>query len=331
MKERIVNQIIQGMLSVLNNAQTAHLQKVLAAAFSEVEVITVDCSETKEDDTSNRKIQELFIAAKKVEGCSEKSLKYYASTIRTMLDKIGKQVLEITTDDLRAYLTDYQAEKKSSKVTIDNIRRILSSFFTWLEDEDYILKSPIRRIHKVKSAATIKETYSDESLEKMRDNCDSLRDLAMIDMLSSTGMRVGEMVRLNRDDIRFDERECVVFGKGDKERIVYFDARTKIHLQNYLQSRTDSEPALFVSLRSPHRRLTIGGIELRLRELGKRLDIPKVHPHKFRRTLATMAIDKGMPIEQLQHLLGHQRIDTTMHYAMVKQSNVKLAHKKYIG
>ena len=318
MKERIVNQIIQGMLSVLNNAQTAHLQKVLAAAFSEVEVVTVDCSETKEDDTSNRKIEELFIAAKKVEGCSEKSLKYYASTIRTMLD-------------LRAYLTDYQAEKKSSKVTIDNIRRILSSFFTWLEDEDYILKSPIRRIHKVKSAATIKETYSDESLEKMRDNCDGLRDLAIIDMLSSTGMRVGEMVRLNRDDIRFDERECVVFGKGDKERIVYFDARTKIHLQNYLQSRTDSESALFVSLRSPHRRLTIGGIELRLRELGKRLDIPKVHPHKFRRTLATMAIDKGMPIEQLQHLLGHQRIDTTMHYAMVKQSNVKLAHKKYIG
>lgn len=215
MKERIVNQIIQGMLSVLNNAQTAHLQKVLAAAFSEVEVITVDCSETKEDDTSNRKIEELFIAAKKVEGCSEKSLKYYASTIRTMLDQIGKQVLEITTDDLRAYLTDYQVEKKSSKVTIDNIRRILSSFFTWLEDEDYILKSPIRRIHKVKSAATIKETYTDESLEKMRDNCDGLRDLAIIDMLSSTGMRVGEMVRLNRDDIRFDERECVVFGKGD--------------------------------------------------------------------------------------------------------------------
>lgn len=331
MKERIVNQIVQGMLSVLNNAQAAQLKKVLAAAFSDIEVIVADCSGTKEDGTSNKKLEELFIAAKKVEGCSDKSLKYYTSTIRTMLDKIGKQVLEITTDDLRAYLTDYQIEKKSSRVTIDNIRHILSSFFTWLEDEDYILKSPIRRIHKVKSAATIKETYSDESLEKMRDNCESLRDLAMIDMLSSTGMRVGEMVRLNRDDICFDERECVVFGKGSKERIVYFDARTKIHLQNYLQSRTDSNPALFVSLRSPHKRLTVGGIEVRLRELGKRLDIPKVHPHKFRRTLATMAIDKGMPIEQLQHLLGHQRIDTTMHYAMVKQSNVKLAHKKYIG
>lgn len=331
MKERIVNQIVQGMLSVLNNAQAAQLKKVLAAAFSDIEVIVSDCSGTKEDGTSNKKLEELFIAAKKVEGCSDKSLKYYTSTIRTMLDKIGKQVLEITTDDLRSYLTDYQIEKKSSRVTIDNIRRILSSFFTWLEDEDYILKSPIRRIHKVKSAATIKETYSDESLEKMRDNCESLRDLAMIDMLSSTGMRVGEMVQLNRDDICFDERECVVFGKGAKERIVYFDARTKIHLQNYLQSRTDSNPALFVSLRSPHKRLTVGGIELRLRELGKRLDITKVHPHKFRRTLATMAIDKGMPIEQLQHLLGHQRIDTTMHYAMVKQSNVKLAHKKYIG
>ena len=331
MKERIVNQIVQGMLSVLNNAQAAQLKKVLAAAFSDIEVVVADCSETKEDGTSNQKLVELFIAAKKVEGCSDKSLKYYTSTIHTMLVKIGKQVLEITTDDLRAYLTDYQIEKKSSRVTIDNIRRILSSFFTWLEDEDYILKSPIRRIHKVKSAATIKETYSDESLEKMRDNCESMRDLAMIDMLSSTGMRVGEMVRLNRDDICFDERECVVFGKGDKERIVYFDARAKIHLQNYLQSRTDSDPALFVSLRSPHKRLTVGGIEVRLRELGKRLDIPKVHPHKFRRTLATMAIDKGMPIEQLQHLLGHQRIDTTMHYAMVKQSNVKLAHKKYIG
>ena len=331
MKERIVNQIVQGMLSVLNNAQAAQLKKVLAAAFSDIKVIVSDCSGTKEDGTSNKKLEELFIAAKKVEGCSDKSLKYYTSTIRTMLDKIGKQVLEITTDDLRSYLTDYQIEKKSSRVTIDNIRRILSSFFTWLEDEDYILKSPIRRIHKVKSAATIKETYSDESLEKMRDNCESLRDLAMIDMLSSTGMRVGEMVQLNRDDICFDERECVVFGKGAKERIVYFDARTKIHLQNYLQSRTDSNPALFVSLRSPHKRLTVGGIELRLRELGKRLDITKVHPHKFRRTLATMAIDKGMPIEQLQHLLGHQRIDTTMHYAMVKQSNVKLAHKKYIG
>lgn len=237
----------------------------------------------------------------------------------------------ITTDDLRSYLTCYQTEKNSSKVTIDNIRRILSSFFSWLEDEDYILKSPVRRIHKVKSASTIKETYSDESLETMRDNCETLRDLALIDILASTGMRVGELVLLNRDDINFEERECVVFGKGSKERIVYFDARAKIHLQNYLKSRSDNNPALFVSLRAPYHRLKIGGVEVRLRELGKRLNLPKVHPHKFRRTLATMAIDKGMPVEQLQRLLGHQRIDTTLQYAMVKQSNVKIAHRKYIG
>ena len=208
---------------------------------------------------------------------------------------------------------------------------VLSSFFSWLEDEDYILKSPVRRIHKVKTGKVVKEVYSDEALELMRDSCTTIRDLALIDLLASSGMRVGELVALNRDDINFNERECVVFGKGDKERLAYFDARTKIHLQNYLNSRSDDNPALFVSLVSPHRRLMICGVETRLREMGRRLNIPKVHPHKFRRTLATSAIDKGMPIEQVQQLLGHQKIDTTMHYAMVKQQNVKSAHRKYIG
>ena len=271
------------------------------------------------------------MAAKRIEGCSEKSLKYYNTTISSMLSGVGKEIKHIETSDIRDYLTEYQKRKHSSRVTIDNIRRILSSFFSWLEDEDYILKSPVRRIHKVKAASNIKETYSDEALELMRDNCTELRDLAMIDMLASTGMRVGEMVLLNREDIDFNERECIVFGKGSKERVVYFDARTKIHLKNYLKSRTDGNPALFVSLKEPHERLKIGGIEVRLREFGKRLGLQKVHPHKFRRTLATMAIDKGMPIEQLQQLLGHRKIDTTLQYAMVKQQNVKIAHRKYIG
>ncbi|MDE6584609.1 MAG: tyrosine-type recombinase/integrase, partial [Anaeroplasmataceae bacterium] len=248
----------------------------------------------------------------------------------TMLEYVGKGIKHIDTDDLRSYLTEYQNRKQLSKVTIDNIRRILSSFFSWLEDEDYILKSPVRRIHKVKSITAIKETYSDEELELMRDKCGELRDLAIIDMLASTGMRIGEMVLLNREDINFVERECVVFGKGSKERVVYFDARTKIHLQNYLQNRNDDNNALFVSLKAPCNRMTIGGIESRLRKMGEKLQISKVHPHKFRRTLATMAIDKGMPIEQLQRLLGHQRVDTTLHYAMVKQNNVKLAHKRYV-
>ena len=279
----------------------------------------------------NQHYVESFLSSKRLEGCSEKTLHYYESTIQIVLNTIQKHVKHITTDDLRKYLTDYQNVHKSSRVTIDNIRRILSSFFSWLEDEDYIVKSPVRRIHKVKSATTIKETYSDESLELMRDNCNSLRDLALIDILASTGMRVGELVLLNIDDINFNERECVVFGKGDKERIVYFDARTKIHLQNYIDSRSDENKALFVSMRKPYNRLTIGAIETIVRNIGKQLEIPKAHPHKFRRTLATKAIDKGMPIEQLQKLLGHQKIDTTLQYAMVKQSNVKIAHKRYIG
>ena len=327
MKQNLINDIVQGMLPYLNNAQNEKLQEVLQYVFADYEVK----EKQKQGKISKQNFVELFLSAKRIEGCSEKSLKYYKATIEAMLDELQKDVKHIITDDIRGYLTKYQEKKKSSKVTIDNIRRILSSFFAWLEDEDYILKSPVRRIHRVKTGTNIKETYSDETLELMRDNCTELRDLAMIDMLASTGMRVGEMVLLNRNDIDFNERECIVFGKGNKERVVYFDARTKIHLQNYFNSRTDNNPALFVSLKAPHERLKIGGIETRLREFGKQLGLHKVHPHKFRRTLATMAIDKGMPIEQLQQLLGHRKIDTTLQYAMVKQSNVKIAHRKYIG
>ncbi len=327
MKQILTNDIVQAMLPYINNAQAEKLQDVIHHILFNYEIV----ESNKSIDNFEQNPLDMFLSAKRIEGCSEKSLKYYRTTIDAMINYVGKSVKHIVTDDVRAYLTEYQAKKNSSRVTIDNIRRILSSFFSWLEDEDYIIKSPVKRIHKVKTASNIKETYSDEALELMRDSCSEIRDLAMIDMLASTGMRVGEMVLLNRADIDFNERECVVFGKGDKERVVYFDARTKIHLQNYLESRTDDNPALFVTLRAPHTRISIGGIEVRLREFGKRLGINKVHPHKFRRTLATMAIDKGMPIEQLQQLLGHRRIDTTLQYAMVKQSNVKIAHRKFIG
>lgn len=328
MKYEFITAVMQQMLPALDNAQLEKLRQVMEQTL--LRYVMTHVEEQPEEDDSDDLIA-MFIAAKRIEGCSEKTIKYYQNTINAMVSFLGKNVRRILTEDLRTYLTEYQNEHQSSRVTIDNIRRILSSFFSWLEDEDYIIKSPVRRIHKVKTASSIKDTYSDEDLEKMRDNCKEKRDLAMIDMLASTGMRVGEMVLLNRDDINFSERECVVFGKGDKERIVYFDARAKLHLKEYLDSRTDGNSALFVTLRAPYERIQIGGIEHRLREMGKRLNIPKVHPHKFRRTLATMAIDKGMPIEQLQRLLGHQRIDTTLQYAMVKQSNVKTAHRKYIG
>lgn len=326
MKKELIREIQRKMLPYLNNEQLMQLGKALEDTLRELEIEGKLFPQEELPDPI-----QAFISAKRVEGCSEKTLTYYRKTIEAMAEKIAKVPQQITTEDLRKYLTAYQVRRGSSKVTIDNIRRILSSFFSWLEDEDFILKSPIRRIHKVKTAKVIKDTYTDEALELMRDHCAAPRDLAIIDLLASSGMRVGEMVALNREDINFNERECVVFGKGSKERLVYFDARTKIHLKNYLDSRADGNPALFVSLKSPYERLQIGGVETMLRDLGRRLNLNKVHPHKFRRTLATSAIDKGMPIEQVQQLLGHQKIDTTMHYAMVKQQNVKLAHRKYIG
>ena len=330
MKEKFIQEISNSMAEILDIEQIAALNGVLLQVVSKY-TITNDDEKVHESSASNERLLEMFLSAKQVEGCSVKSAKYYESTIKQLFKKMSKRVVNYTTDDIRAYLAVYQRKHKSSKVTIDNIRRIFSSFFAWLEEEDYIIKSPVRRIHKVKTGTQVKEVLTDENLEKLRDNCKELRDLAMIDLLSSTGMRVGELVKLNKEDINFNERECIVFGKGNKERVVYFNARAKIHLQEYLASRKDRNKALFVSLAKPHNRLEISGVECRLRKLGLESKIPRVHSHKFRRTLATMAIDKGMPVEQVQKLLGHVKIDTTMHYAMVNQANVKMSHRKYIG
>lgn len=331
MVNEVITEIEQGMLSVLDNAQMQQLRRVLSVCLSGLKIERGNERTAAECGQKNGELLKKFLAAKHVEGCSSKSLRYYFSTIENLFKFSEKSVRRMTTDDLRNYLDIYRSRNNASKVTIDNVRRILSSFFAWLEDEDYIVKSPVRRIHKVKTGQSVKETYTDEALEQMRDNAGTLRDLAIIDLLASTGMRVGEMVKLNRADVDFENRECVVFGKGARERRVYFDARTKIHLQKYLASREDDNPALLVSLLKPATRLLIRGVEVRLRELGRKLNIPKVHPHKFRRTLATRAIDKGMPIEQVQHLLGHSKIDTTMQYAMVDQNNVKISHKRFLG
>ena len=330
MKENIIQTIVTKMQRDLDCRQMARLRAVLASELHNVEIIEKE-SCIKQQVQENEHLLNSFISAKKIEGCSDKTLVYYRNTIGRLLVTLSLAICHITTTDIRTYLSDYQEEHQSSKVTIDNMRRIFSSFFAWLEDEDYIAKSPVRRIHKVKTDSLVKEVLSDEQLEQLRDSCSNKRDLALIDILSSTGIRVGELVKLNREDIDFHERQCIVFGKGNKERVVYFNARTKLHLQQYLNERADDNPALFVSINSPHTRLTISGIEVRIRKLGQSLSMPKVHPHKFRRTLATMAIDKGMPIEQVQRLLGHVRIDTTLHYAIVNQNNVKLAHKKYLG
>lgn len=330
MKDKLIVEISNAMADILNVEQMAKLNGVLLKVVSKYTVTEGDTA-APPLATSNETLLQQFLSAKQVEGCSQPTLRYYSSTIRQLANILPKRFTDITTEDIRAYLAVFQQKRNASKVTVDNVRRIFSSFFSWLEEEDYILKNPVRRIHKVKTGTQVREVLSDESLESLRDTCIHPRDLAIIDLLSSTGMRVGELVKLNREDVNFNERECVVFGKGNKQRIVYFNARTKIHLQDYLNVRDDQNEALFVSLANPHQRLQISGVEVRLRKIGREANVPRVHPHKFRRTLATMAIDKGMPVEQVQKLLGHVKIDTTMHYAMVNQNNVKLSHRRFLS
>lgn len=322
MDEKLVS-ILNEMADYLNIAQMKKLQEVLLKNLSD--------ETPQKEEISNNEYLKMFIDAKRIEGCSMRTLSYYQVTVEHLLSQITCPIRKITTDQIRCYLANYQKRNNCSKVTVDNIRRNVSSFFSWLEEEDYILKSPMRRIHKIKTKQAVKEIISDEIIERLRDNCKCLRDLAMIDLLYSTGIRVGELVGLNISDINFEERECVVYGKGDKERRVYFDAKAKLHLQNYIESRVDNNPALFVTLDAPYDRIKISGVEIRIRELGRKLDIEKIHPHKFRRTMATRAIDKGMPIEQVQKILGHSQIDTTMKYAIVNQNNVKTSHRRYIA
>ena len=316
--EAVINTVLIEMQPHLKPGQLQHLRAALKRAFE------------PQRNGSSQDLLSLFLTAKEVEGCSQKTLRYYEDTLARALAALGKPIPQIESDDLRQYLNDYESTRRTSKVTIDNIRRIMSSFFSWLEDEDYIVKSPVRRIHRVKTAQVAKEVLTNEELETLRDACATKRDLAVIDLLASTGMRIGELVRLNISDVNLQERECLVTGKGNKQRPVYFDARAKLHLAEYLQARTDQSPALFVSLDATAKRVTVSSMQLRLRQLGKSCGIHRVHPHKFRRTLATHAIDKGMPIEQVQKLLGHAKIDTTMHYAMVNQNNVKASHRRYL-
>ena len=326
MNATFINEVLKQLEGKVDEKQLKTIERTLYRCLKNKEIREKKVVLPKD----NNEALDFFIAAKKIEGCSIKSLNYYYTTLVKMLDKVNVIYFSITTEDIRTYLSDYQENSGVSKATTDNMRRIISSFFSWLENEDYIMKSPARRIRKVRVGKIVKEIYTEENIELMRQNCKNARDLAIIDMLYSTGMRVGELVRLNISDIDFENKECVVLGKGNKQRKVYFDAKTKIHLQQYLNSRKDTDPALFVSQLYPYNRLKISGVEIALRKIGEKLHISKVHPHKFRRTLATKAIDKGMPIEQVQHLLGHTKIDTTLGYAMVDDENVKISHKKFL-
>ena len=322
MEEKIVV-VLNEMSEYLSIPQMKKLQEVIIRTFAE--------NEAARTEISNEEFLNMFLSAKRIEGCSERTIAYYQMTVQHMLSTTEKSVRKITTEEIREYLANYQKRNNCSNVTVDNVRRNISSFFSWLEEEDYILKSPMKRIHKIKTKTVVKSTISDEGIEKLRDGCREKRDLAMIDLLYSTGIRVDELVNLNVDDIDLEGRECIVYGKGDKERRVYFDAKAKVHLKEYIEHRKDNNKALFVTLDAPYDRLKISGVEIRLRNLGRKLQLERIHPHKFRRSMATRAIDKGMPIEQVQKILGHSQIDTTMQYAMVNQNNVKTSHQKYLN
>lgn len=332
MKMDVIFNITKDMEDSLTDYQLNKLKESLIINFEKVEfIIKTDELKHQEELDENTAMIESFISSKQIEGCSDRTIKYYKEIIDKFNDSFDKSIKRISTEEIRSYLSNYKETSTCGSTTIDNIRRVLSSFFSWLEDEDYIIKSPIRRIHRIKTPTIVKEVLTDENLEKLRDECENIRDLSLIELLISTGMRVGELVNLNISNLNFEDRSCIVLGKGNKEREVYFDAKTKLHLKEYISKRNDTNDALFVSLREPHQRLSISGIELIVRNLGINTNINKVHPHKFRRTLATMAIDKGMPVEQVQKLLGHVKIETTMHYAMVSQSNVKISHRRYIA
>lgn len=322
MEEKIVT-VLNEMSEYLSIAQMKKLQEVIIKTFAE--------NEANKKNIKNEDFLKMFLAAKQIEGCSDRTIKYYQVTVEHLFSQIDTGVRKITTEEIREYLSNYQKRNNCSNVTVDNVRRNISSFFSWLEEEDYILKSPMKRIHKIKTKTVVKNTISDEGIEKLRDNCIEKRDLAIIDLLYSTGIRVGELVNLNINDIDLEGRECIVYGKGDKERRVYFDAKAKIHLKEYIENRSDTNEALFVTLDAPHERLKISGVEIRLRKLGRKLELDRIYPHKFRRSMATRAIDKGMPIEQVQKILGHSQIDTTMQYAMVNQNNVKSSHQKFLS
>lgn len=325
-KEEFIEILLENMKPFIWKKDVKIVKDTIVKSFNGIEVRHIDDGNPLTNDDALK----LFVDAKRIEGCSERSLSYYSQTLKSFFKVVTKNYLIIETEDIRKYLSDYRHNSNVSKITIDNVRRVISTFFSWLESEDYIMKSPTRRIHKVKVGKVVKETYSDEMIELIRQNTISLRDLTIIDFLFSTGVRVGELVKLNITDLDLEAKECVVIGKGNKQRKVYFDARTKLEIQQYLKNRKDDCKALFVSLNKPHNRLEISGVEIVLRKIGKRIGSGKVHPHKFRRTLATKAIDKGMPIEQVQKMLGHAKIDTTLEYAMVDETNVKLSHKKYL-
>ena len=271
-----------------------------------------------------------FLDVKALEGCSKATIENYKFNLNKFLLGVGKDPTEIATQDIRKYLADYKRERGVSNTTLDNMRRVFQSFFTWMHREGYVLKDPCAAVNKIRADKIIKNPYSDEEMELMREAAKNLREKAIIEVLYSTGMRIGELEKLNKDDIDFVNGKAIVFGKGAKEREVYFNVKAQLALKKYLENRNDTNEALFVGLQSPYNRLKVSTYEKILRELGGRCGV-HCHPHRFRRTCATILLNKGMPIQEVSKVLGHAKLETTLIYCEINQQSVAANHKKYMN
>jgi site-specific recombinase XerD len=333
-KDAILDEILSSLYMHLpQEVYEDYASTILACVFENDNKSKVIDDENREityiDD--NMKMLNLFLDSKRVEGLSENTLKHYKYAITKVLDFVSKNYAEVTSADIRHYMSQYK-KTGVSNVSVNNLRLILSSFYGWLEAEDYILKSPMRRINKIKMDKVIKEIITEENIELLRIACKNVRDLAIIDTLFSTGCRLAEMQRMNRSDIDFTRNSMIVFGKGSKEREVYLNAKARVNIKRYLNERCDNNDALWVGLKPPHNRLSNRGIQEIIDKVQKDAGISQnIHPHMFRRTAATVALQRGMSLETIQMMLGHSSIETTMHYVIVDKQSVKAAHDRYLN
>lgn len=328
-KEKFVGNILAKMH--LHPEEQERLKNILWMELHEFSLVKIKNTDiTVSEESLTNEALRMFFVSKNVQGCTKRTLVYYRNTLKQFFDFLGQKPIEqITTNDIR-YWFAVKKERDGNKVTeINNKRRVLSSFFGWCYREEYLKKNPIAKIEKIRVEKRVKKPFKDMEIEKLRDGAkDDIRLTAILEVLLSTGCRISEVSGMNRDDLEVDE--IVVYGKGKKERTVYLNAKARIALERYLNTRDDSNPAMFVSYQEPHSRLLVSGMGHDIRMLGRRCGVKDVHPHRFRRTSATFALNRGMPIEQVQLMLGHESIETTTLYAISAQEAVKANHKKYV-
>ena len=332
MVEKILEKIVNEMSPYLDQGQMEHLSNVLYVNFHGIEV-QEQCTELIPSgvDGDTAKIK-MFVASKKAVNRQDNTLRQYTREIYNMLNFVGKRAEDITGMNPRYYYGVMREQRGINMSTMQTRLHYLSSFWDFLITEELVHSNPVKKVGLLKLEKTIKKPFSAVELEALRVNCTELRDRTLVEFLYSTGVRVSELVSLNVGDIEMGEQELIVYGKGSKERKTYLTDSAKFYLRRYLRTRDQTELAdkpLFVTLDKPHDRLTVAGVQHTLRQLGKRAKVENTHPHRFRRTIATDLLNRGMPIEQVKEFLGHEKLDATMIYCSVREENVRSSHKKY--